>query len=101
MVSTIFRGTFAHSNLLSIKVSFAIRLFLEELSGTVAKELVVSDLKFEGTSIPCFEKCKIIRVDEGSNLVRVLGVQDILFSAYLISNRGHLVCPTLPREKHS
>jgi hypothetical protein len=50
--------------LLRIKVFLTVRVFLEQFSRAVAKQLVVRDLHLEGFRFPCLVQGKVIGVDE-------------------------------------
>jgi hypothetical protein len=50
--------------LLRVKVLLAFRIFLEKLARPMTKELVVGNLEFESTRVPCVIELNVIRVDE-------------------------------------
>lgn len=55
--------------LLRIKVFLSISTLLEEFARSMAKEFVVSDLKFESSAIPCVVKVDVVRMNERQLLI--------------------------------
>ena len=57
------------NDLLRVEVLRAVFVLLEQLTSTVAKELVVRDKKLERTRVPSVIELDVIGVDEGQLLI--------------------------------